>query len=214
LPEVIKVVIADDHALVRDGMAKLMELNSQIKVVAVAGNGEEAIECCRRTLPDLVLMDVNMPIVDGVQATRIIKREMPQIKIIAVTVYEDEQVVEMVKAGVSAYVLKDVPGEELMSTILKVMEGNVVIHPRVANRVVKELNRVEQRRPEYQLTRRERVILDCLVKGLANKEMAAAMDISEKTVKNHLTSIFRKLDVKDRTQAAVFAIKNGLVTVD
>ncbi|MGE5380702.1 MAG: response regulator [Methylocystaceae bacterium] len=214
MPDLIKVVIADDHALVRDGMAKLMELNSRIKVVAVAGNGEEAIECCRRTLPDIVLMDVNMPGVDGVQATRVIKREMPQIKIIAVTIYEDEQVVEMVKAGVSAYVLKDVPGEELMSTIMKVIEGNVVIHPRVANRVIKELNRVEQRRPEFQLTRRERVILDCLVKGLANKEMAAAMDISEKTVKNHLTSIFRKLDVKDRTQAAVFAIKNGLVNVE
>ncbi|MGE5454905.1 MAG: response regulator [Methylocystaceae bacterium] len=214
MPEYIKVVIADDHALVRDGMAKLMELNKMIEVVAVAGNGEEAIECCRRTLPDLVLMDVNMPGVNGVQATRVIKREMPQVKIIAVTVYEDEQVVEMVKAGVSAYVLKDVPGEELMSTILKVMEGNVVIHPRVANRVIKELNRVDQRRPEFQLTRRERVILECLVKGLANKEMAAAMDISEKTVKNHLTSIFRKLDVKDRTQAAVFAIKNGLVSVD
>jgi len=195
-------------------MAKLLDPNSLIEVLVVAGKGREAIECCRRTHPDIVLMDVNMPGVDGVQATRVIKKEMPQIKIIAVTVYEDEQVVEMVKAGVSAYVLKDVPGEELMSTIMKVMEGNVVIHPRVANRVIKELNRVEQRRQEFQLTKRGRVILECMVKGLANKEMAAAMDISEKTVKNHLTSIFRKLDVKDRTQAAVFAIKNGLVAVE
>lgn len=214
MPEKIRVVIADDHALVREGLARLMELDNRIEVVAVAGNGQEAIDCCISQRPDIVLMDVNMPGVDGVQATKTIKRELPQTRVIAVTVYEDERVVEMIKAGVSAYVLKDVPADELLDTIFKVMEGNVVIHPRVANRVIKELNRVEGRKADYQLTKRERVILEFLVRGLANKEMADAMNISEKTVKNHLTSIFRKLDVKDRTQAAVFAIKNGLVKIE
>lgn len=208
----IKVIIADDHVLVREGIRKLLEIDNNIEVLTEVGDGQGAINMARKERPDVILMDVNMPGTDGIMATRVIKREHPNIKIIALTIYEDEQVVEMVKAGVSAYVLKDVAGAELIDTIHKVMAGEVVIHPRVANRLVRELNRTDNKQETINLTRREKDVLALLVKGSSNKDMADALFISEKTVKNHLTSIFKKLGVKDRTQAAVFALKNGFAS--
>ncbi|NLB89266.1 MAG: response regulator transcription factor [Syntrophomonadaceae bacterium] len=210
--EKIRVVIADDHVLVREGLRKLLELDESIDVITEVGDGQGAINMARKEKPDVILMDINMPGTDGITATRVIKREFPNIKIIALTIYEDEQVVDMVKAGVSAYVLKDVAGAELISTIHKVMAGEVVIHPRVANRLVRELNRTDNKQETVNLTRREKDVLMLLVKGNSNKEMADKLFISEKTVKNHLTSIFKKFGVKDRTQAAVFALKNGFAS--
>lgn len=208
----IRVIIADDHALVREGLRKLLELDENIEVITEVGDGQGAINVARKERPDVILMDVNMPGTDGIIATRVIKRELPSTKIIALTIYEDEEVVAMVKAGVSAYVLKDVAGSELIETIHKVMDGEVVIHPRVANRLVRELTRADKKKEMVRLTKREKDVLILLVKGHTNKEMADIMFISEKTVKNHLTSIFRKLGVKDRTQAAVYALKNNLVS--
>ncbi|MDD2586998.1 MAG: response regulator transcription factor [Syntrophomonadaceae bacterium] len=210
----VRVVIADDHALVREGLRKVLELDDTIEVVTEVGDGQGAINMARKEKPDVILMDVNMPGTDGIVATRVIKREMPSIKVVALTIYEDEEVVDMVKAGVSAYILKDVAGSELVDTIHKVMAGEVVIHPRVANRLVRELTRTERKEDHARLTKREKDVLEFLVKGNTNKEMAELMFISEKTVKNHLTSIFKKLGVKDRTQAAVYALKNKLVSDD
>ncbi|MGE5418102.1 MAG: response regulator [Acidobacteriota bacterium] len=209
----VRVLIADDHSLVREGIRKLLEIEEDIEVVGEVGDGQGAINLTRKLKPDVVLMDVNMPGTNGIIATRVIKKEMPKVNVVALTVYEDEQVVEMVKSGVSAYVLKDVAGEELFNTIRKVMEGNVFIHPRVASRVVKELS-VDRRKEDNKLTKREKDILNLLVNGSSNKEMADQLFISEKTVKNHLTNIFRKLSVKDRTQAAVYALKHGIVKED
>ncbi len=206
----IRVLIADDHALVREGLRKLLELDDSIEVVDEVGDGQGAINIARKKELDVILMDVNMPGTNGIVATRVIKRELPSIHIIALTIYEDEEVVDMVRAGVSAYVLKDVAGSELIDTIHRVMQGEVVIHPRVANRLVRELSRTDKKKTDIRLTRRETDVLSLLVKGYSNKEMAEAMFISEKTVKNHLTSIFRKLGVKDRTQAAVYALKNNI----
>jgi len=208
----IRVLIADDHALVREGLRKLLELSDSIEILSEVGDGQGAINIARREKPDVILMDVNMPGTNGIIATRVIKREMPSIHVIALTIYEDEEVVDMVKAGVSAYVLKDVAGSELIDTINRVMQGEVVIHPRVANRLVRELSRNEKKKNDVRLTKRESDVLSLLVKGHSNKEMADAMFISEKTVKNHLTSIFRKLGVKDRTQAALYALKNNIVS--
>lgn len=210
----VRVVIADDHALVREGLRKVLELDDRIEVVTEVGDGQGAINIARKEKPDVILMDVNMPGTDGVVATRVIKREIPAIKVIALTIYEDEEVVDMVKAGVSAYILKDVAGSELVETIHKVMAGEVVIHPRVANRLVRELTRTDRKEDHAKLTKREKDVLELLVKGNTNKEMADIMFISEKTVKNHLTSIFKKLGVKDRTQAAVYALKNNLISDD
>ncbi len=210
----IKVIIADDHALLREGIRRLLELDPKIEVVTEVGDGQGAINMARRERPDIILMDVNMPGTDGLTATRVIKREMPQIKIIALTIYEDDEVVDMVKAGASAYVLKDVAGNELIDTIYKVMNGEVVIHPRVASRLVRELTKVDRPQERVRLTRREYDVLALLVKGNSNKDIADTMFISEKTVKNHLTSIFRKLGVKDRTQAAVYALKTNIIIQD
>ncbi len=207
----VRVLIADDHALVREGLRQLLELDERIEIVGEVGDGQGAINLARRCQPDVILMDVNMPGTDGIIATKVIKQEAPHINVIALTVCEDEQVVDMVKAGVSAYVLKDVGTDELTETIFKVREGNVIIHPRVAGRVTRELTRGEQKKNLVKLTKREKDVLGFLTRGYSNKEMAGAMYISEKTVKNHLTSIFRKLEVKDRTQAAIYALKNGLV---
>lgn len=207
----IRVLIADDHALIREGLTKLMELDDNIEIITEVGDGQGAINVARKEKPDIILMDVNMPGTDGIVATRVIKRELPSIRIIALTIYEDEEVVEMVKAGVSAYVLKDVAGSDLIDTIYRVMAGEVVIHPRVASRLVRELTRPEQKKEGLRLTRREMDVLAFLVKGNSNKDMADNMFISEKTVKNHLTSIFRKLGVKDRTQAAVYALRNHII---
>jgi DNA-binding NarL/FixJ family response regulator len=212
--EHIRVLIADDHVLVREGLRKLLELDPGIEVITEVGDGQGAINIARKAKPDIVLMDVKMPGTDGITATRIIKKERPITKVIALTIYEDEEVVEMVRAGVSAYVLKDIAGSELTNTIHRVMQGEMVIHPRVANRLVRELNRSDSRKNEIRLTKREKNVLDLLVKGNSNKDMAESMFISEKTVKNHLTSIFRKLGVKDRTQAAVYALKNNIVVDD
>ena len=210
----VKVIIADDHALVREGLRRLLELDPNIDVLTEVGDGQGAINMVRKLRPDVVLMDVKMPGTNGIVATKVIKREMPSIRVVALTIYEDEEVIEMVRAGVSAYVLKDVAGSELIDTIYRVMNGEVVIHPRVASRLVRELTRVDRKKDTLRLTKRERDVLTCLVKGNSNKEMADSMFISEKTVKNHLTSIFRKLGVKDRTQAAVYALKNHIVADD
>jgi len=207
----VRVLIADDHALVREGLRKLLEMDERIGIIGEVGDGQGAINLARKLQPDVILMDIQMPGTDGIVATRVIKKEFPHINIIALTVYEDEQVVEAVRAGVSAYVLKDVDTVELTSTIFKVREGNVLIHPRVAGKVTRELSREERKKNYAKLTKREKDVLDLLVKGYSNKEMADVMCISEKTVKNHFTSIFRKLEVKDRTQAAIFALKNGVV---
>jgi len=209
----VRILIADDHTMVREGLRKLLQTDASIEIIDEVGDGQGAINVARKEKPDIILMDINMPGTSGLAATLIIKKELPTIKVIAITIYEDEEVVEMVKAGVSAYILKDVAGSELISTIHKVMAGEVVIHPRVAQRLIKELVRNDNKKDEIKLTRREKDVLALLVQGSNNRKIANIMFISEKTVKNHLTSIFRKLSVKDRTQAAVYAIRNHMVEV-
>ena len=157
----IRVLIADDHVLVREGLRKLLELSENIEIVTEVGDGQGAINIARKEKPDVILMDVNMPGTDGIVATRVIKKEFPAIHVIALTIYEDEEVVDMVRAGVSAYVLKDVAGSELIDTINRVMQGEVVIHPRVANRLVRELARNDKKKNDVRLTKRERETCWC-----------------------------------------------------
>jgi DNA-binding NarL/FixJ family response regulator len=207
----IRLLIADDHILIREGLVKLLQRDDMIEIIDEVGDGQGAINIARKTKPDIILMDINMPGTDGIEATRVIKREMPEVRIIALTIYEDDEVIQMVKAGVSAYLLKDVAGSELTDTIHRVMKGEVVIHPRVARRLIKEVANEKPPQLEVQLSRRELDVLNLLVQGKSNRDMAEIMFISEKTIKNHLTNIFRKMNVRDRTQAVLFALKNKLV---
>ncbi|NPV90003.1 MAG: response regulator transcription factor [Firmicutes bacterium] len=211
----IGVILVDDHTIVRQGLRRVLELNPQLKILGEASDGEAAVELARTACPDVILMDVNMPGTNGIEASKIILQEMPQTKIIALTVSEDDQIFDLIRAGISAYLLKDVDAQELVKAIEDVYEGRSVVHPRVTARLFGELNRLATRPPVNeqleQLTSREREVLKLIGQGDSNRDIAETLFISEKTVKNHITNILRKLGAKDRTQAAIFAIKSHLI---
>lgn len=214
----IKVLIVDDHALLREGLIKILSLEDDLKIIGEAGKGEEAIQLTRTLKPNVILMDINMPGVNGIEATKVIKKEFPSIGIIALTIHDDEEYIfELVRAGVSGYVLKDIQPERLVSAIRDVAQGKSVIHPNITAKLLGEFNRLSERknRPSSfgELTMREIEVLELIAQGMANKDIARVLFISEKTVKNHVTSIFRKLNVEDRTQAALYAVKNKLVNL-
>lgn len=209
----VKVVIADDHPLIREGLRRILSLSPDIAIAGEAENGERAVELVRKTGADVVLMDVNMPGMNGITACKLIKEEMPGTKIIALTIHDQEEYLfELIRAGVSAYLLKDVSPDRLLETISGVTRGESYISPRLAAKVFREFNRLAGP-PGTALTGREREILQLLVRGENNKSIAQTLFISEKTVKNHLSNIFQKIGVSDRTQAVLFAIKNKLVQV-
>ncbi len=215
----IRVVIVDDHPLVREGLRKVLALDEEIEVIDEAGDGQGAINVARSLKPDIVLMDINMPGTNGIEATRVIKREMPSVGVIALTIHEEEEyILELVRAGVSGYVLKDIPPSRLIETIKTVAKGDSVIDPSITNKVLGEINRLSRHRrgkEEWEkITEREMDVLKLMSQGCSNKEIARSLSISEKTVKNHITNIFRKLQVDDRTQAVLFAIKHRLVEID
>lgn len=220
--EYIQVLIADDHPLIREGLGKILSLEPRIRVVAEAANGREAVEKTLQFKPTVVLMDLNMPQTNGVDAIKILRKETPETRIIALTVYDDdEKVFEVIKCGVAGYVLKDIAPDVLINTILAVGAGETVIDPMVTVKLMGEINRLRQVASTSEarenvldlLTHRELEILKLIAKGNSNKDIAELLLISEKTVKNHISSIFRKVKVEDRTQAAVFAIKTKLVEV-
>lgn len=212
----ISVLLVDDHPLVREGLRKVLALEKGIDVIDEAGDGQGAINMARRLKPNVVLMDINMPGTNGIEATRIIKREFPNIGVIALTIHEEEEyVLELVRAGVSGYVLKDIAPAKLVETIRLVANGQSVIDPSITNKIFGEINRLSRHRrarEEWEtLTDREMDVLKLMAQGQSNKEIANTLTISEKTVKNHITSIFRKLSVDDRTQAVLFGLKHRLV---
>ncbi|MGB3973385.1 MAG: response regulator transcription factor [Peptococcia bacterium] len=215
----IRIVIVDDHPLVREGLRKVLALDDELLVLDEAGDGQGAINVARSLKPDIILMDINMPGTNGIEATKVIKREMPFVGIIALTIHEEEEyIMELVKAGVSGYVLKDISPKRLIETIKTVAQGDSVIDPGITNKLLGEITRMGRRRrvkEEWEnLTGREMDVLKLMAQGCSNKEIATNLDISEKTVKNHITNIFRKLQVEDRTQAVLFAIKHHLVEID
>jgi DNA-binding NarL/FixJ family response regulator len=214
--EQVTVLIVDDHILIRQGLRKILELEPKIKVIDEAGDGQGAINLVRKLRPMVVLMDINMPGTNGIEATTIIKKELPQTGIIALTVHKDEEYVyELVRAGVSGYILKDVNPEILLETILKVARGESVIDSAITTKLLMEFNRLavgkEEKDKLEELSERELQVLKLIAKGHTNKQIGQELYISEKTVKNHITNIFRKLKVADRTQAALCAIKAKLV---
>lgn len=213
----VRLLIADDHALVREGLCKVLSTEEAIEVVGEAENGDQAVDLAFRIMPDIILMDINMPVTNGIEATRMIKSQKPEIGIIALTIHDQEEYLfELIKAGVSGYVLKDISPDLLVHTILGVARGESFIPPSMTAKVFAELTRLSSLSSTRNitpqgLTRREVDVLRLVAQGDSNRSIANKLYISEKTVKNHLTNIFQKLGVEDRTQAAIHAVKYKIV---
>jgi len=217
----IRVLIADDHQVVREGLSAILKTKEDVEVVGVAKDGVEAVEKARQLLPDVVLMDISMPRMNGVEATREIRRENPHIGVVVLTMYaEEEYIFDLVKAGATGYLLKDADSAQIVKAIRAISEGESLIHPSVASKILSEFSLLAEgkgRKPgrlEHDLTDREITVLKWVAEGKTNKEIANALDLSEKTVKNHVRNIFHKLHVYDRTQAAIHAIRKGLIELD
>jgi len=208
----IRIVIADDHAVVRQGLRMFLQDDDDFEVVAEAQNGSEALTLAKQLKPDVVLMDLLMPVMDGITAIGHIRRDLPDTEVIALTsVLEDASVVGAVRAGAIGYLLKDTQAEELTRAIKAAANGQVQLSPQAAARLVREVRAPES--PET-LTERETDVLRLLAQGRANKEIAAALFIGENTVKTHVSSILVKLGVQSRTQAALYARQIGLGPID
>jgi DNA-binding NarL/FixJ family response regulator len=206
----VRVVIADDHAVVRRGLRMFLDLDSGIEVVGEAVNGEEAIQFARERRPDVVLMDLLMPVVDGLTATRKIRDELPEVEVLALTsVLDDASVTGAIRAGAIGYLLKNTEAEELHRAIKSASEGKVHLSPEAAARLVREVQIPGS--PEA-LTERETAVLRLVARGQANKQIARELQIGEQTVKTHVSSILSKLQLRSRTQAALFAAERGLVS--
>jgi DNA-binding NarL/FixJ family response regulator len=209
LPGTIRVLLCDDHVVVREGLARLLENAEGIEVVAVASDGEEGLEQARLTQPDVVLMDLSMPRLDGVAATRAILAELPGTYIVVLTSFADrERVLEAIDAGAAGYVLKDSDGAEVVRAIRAAAAGDAPLDPRAARAV---LTRHTSASPSSSLTPREREVLALVGAGLSNKIIALRLGISEATVKAHLTRIYQQIGVTDRTQAALWAREHDAV---
>jgi DNA-binding NarL/FixJ family response regulator len=214
MAEKIRILLADDHAVLRQGMAQVLESEPDMTVIAQAENGLEAVTLARKHEPNIVLLDINMPELDGVMAAKRITADLPETRIIILTMYRrDDYVFEAIKVGASGYLLKEAELDELLAAIRTVAEGGAVIDPAIAMRVLAELRQPKKpKKPAKPILNEHDIeILKLLVEGMSNKEIADRLSISEKTVRNRLSLIFRKLHLENRTQAALYALKEGLV---
>jgi DNA-binding NarL/FixJ family response regulator len=205
---VIRVLIADDHGVVRDGLGRLVEALADMELVGTAADGEEAVERARETEPDVVLMDLDMPRLDGIEATRRVLADRPKTAVLVLTSFSDRpRILGALEAGASGYLLKDVEADEVADGIRAAARGESPLDPRAARTV---LTARAEPDPLEELSTREREVLGLLLEGLPNKLIARRLEITEKTVKSHLTRIFREIGVTDRTQAALWAERHGL----
>jgi DNA-binding NarL/FixJ family response regulator len=213
----IKVLLADDHSLFREGLRSLLEDQDDIEIVGEAEDGLEATKLAAKLKPTVILMDINMPVVDGVEATRMILKKNSSLGIIILTMYpQDEYVIQALKAGAKAYLLKDTRSKRLLEVIRTVHSGQAVISAEMTNRLLDEFRRMsheqEEEKPAFQpLTDQEKRILTRVAEGASNKDIADDLNLSERTVKNYLSIIFQKLQVNNRTEAAIRAMRDGLV---
>lgn len=211
----IRVLIADDHKMVREGLRRILEFDGEIQVIDEADNGEECIKKIRSSKPDIVLLDINMPVMNGIEALQEIRKKKLKTKVIILTVHNEiEYLLGAVDIGIDGYVLKDSDAHELIRAVTSVYEGDKFIQPSLIPLLNSKLiaRDLDAERLE-QLSKREIEVLKLVAVGMFNKEIGVELGISERTVKNHLSSIFKKIDSSDRTQAAVFAIRNGLVDI-
>ncbi len=209
-------MIADDHSMVREGIKQILELDGDIKVSAEAGSGKECIELLDEKMTDVLLLDINMPNMNGLQVLQYLKEKNTKVKILVLTIHNEvEYLMRAVEIGVDGYVLKDSDSSVLKKAIFSIYQGETYIQPELTPMLKKRLEEkaVSSKKYEESLTRREIEVLKLLAEGLFNKEIAYTLSISEKTVKNHVSNIFTKIKVSDRTQAAVYAIKHNIVDI-
>lgn len=210
----IKILIADDHHIVRRGLVFFLKTQKEIEVIGEAKNGQEAVEMTKALNPDLVLMDLDMPVMDGIEATKQIKAVLPEMKIMILTSFSDQDhVIPAIEAGASGYQLKDIEPDELVRSIKRMLEGENQLHPKATTHLLNQLTNKNRdvKQPIDELTKRELDVLLEIAKGKSNKEIASALYITEKTVKTHVSNVLSKLNLQDRTQAALFAVRNGLI---
>jgi two-component system, NarL family, response regulator DegU len=223
-----KIVIIDDHQLFREGVKRILDFEPSFEVVAEGDDGSEAIHLVEQYQPDVIIMDINMPTINGVEATGQLIQKYPEAKVIILSIHDDENyVTHALRTGATGYLLKEMDADALIEAVKVVADGGSYLHPRVTHNLVKEyrrlsadengsdkyISKVEIRRPLHLLTRRECEVLQLLADGKSNRGIGEALFISEKTVKNHVSNILQKMNVNDRTQAVVVAIKNGWVEV-
>jgi DNA-binding NarL/FixJ family response regulator len=212
-----RILLVDDQRLMREGLRTLLELEQDFEIVGEAGDGQAALEACLELKPDLVLMDIRMPVLDGVEATRRIRAQWPEAKIIILTTFDDDaNVFEGLRAGALGYLLKDVSGADLARAIRTVMGGGALIEPSVARRVFAEFARLAPLHPAREplaepLSERELDVLKLLAEGMSNKEIGQRLSLAEGTVKNYVTNMLQKIGARDRTQAALRARELGLI---
>jgi two-component system, NarL family, response regulator LiaR len=211
----IRVLIADDHAVVREGLRAFLALQDDVEVVGEAADGEEAVQAVARLEPDVALVDLVMPRVDGIEAIGRIRVQRPQTRVIVLTSFVDEdKMLPAVRAGAVGYLLKDVQPQDLVSAIRTVHGGGTLLHPTVVEELVREVSRDDEAPTSNPLTAREREVLALIARGRANKAIAFELGVAEKTVKTHVSNILGKLGLTDRTQAALYAVREGLVEAD
>jgi DNA-binding NarL/FixJ family response regulator len=213
----VRVAVVEDQLLLREGIAMLLDADPRIEVVGRGLNGQEAIDLCGALQPDIVLMDIRMPVLDGIQATREIKASWPRVRVVILTSYlYDGYVVEGLMAGADGYMLKDTEPAALVCGVITVATGQKVLEPSVAQHVTELLHKHSAERQQIYdgLTKRELQVVSMVARGLVAKEIAHKLRISEKTVRNHISNIYRKLGIFDRSQAVLYAIRKGLVAAE
>lgn len=222
----VKIILIDDHKLFREGVKRILEFEDQFQVVAEGDDGNVAVELVEEHEPDIVLMDINMPDVNGVEATAELINRFPDVRVIILSIHDDEHyVMHALKTGAQGYLLKEMDSNSLVEAIRVVSEGGSYLHPKVTHNLVQEYRKLAEEsennegivffsKPLHLLTRRECEVLQLLAEGKSNRAVAESLEISEKTVKNHVSNILQKMNVNDRTQAVVRAIKNGWVQID
>ncbi len=210
----IRVLLADDHIMVREGTRRILEREPDLEVVGEAGDGRETIDLVTETHPDVVVMDISMPVMNGIEATKGIKRLLPQTAVLVLTAYDDDEYVfAILEAGAAGYLLKNARGSELIDAVRRIAAGETVLHAPIAQKV---LRRVTYRNHETQvdaLTEREHEVLTLAAKGLSNREIAAQLIVSPRTVQAHMANIFGKLQVGSRTEAVMTALRRGLISL-
>ena len=216
MQKIIRVLIADDHTVVRQGLRIMLEPKSDFDLVGEADNGNDLIEKCRQLQPDIVILDLIMPKMDGIQAIRVISKQKYRPKILVLTSYsEEKKVIDALKAGANGYILKESSPEELIRAIHATMQGEMWIHPNLAPKVLEKLFHSGQNTfNDADLTKKENEVIKLVAKGKSNTEIAHDLSINESTVRFHMSNIFSKLGYKNRTQVALFALREGIATLD